>query len=78
MENKSNNVHFYVARDKNGALYLYMGKPFREGNVFLSSITRGTALSCNSHLVLYGLNENDYDYLKWEDEPVEVFLNLED
>ena len=26
----------------------------------------------------YGLNENDYANLKWEDEPVEVFLNLED
>lgn len=24
-----NNVHFYVARDKNDELFLYMGKPFR-------------------------------------------------
>ena len=26
----------------------------------------------------FGLKEEDFDYLKWEDEPVEVFLNLED
>ena len=25
-----------------------------------------------------GLNKDDYANLKWEDEPVEVFLNLED
>lgn len=76
MENKSNNVHFYVARDKDGKLYLYMGKPLREGNMFLSSINKG--LTLGSYLELYGLNENDYNYLKFEDEPVEVFLNMED
>lgn len=26
----------------------------------------------------FGLNENDYANLKWEDEPVEVFINMED
>ena len=26
----------------------------------------------------FGLNENDYKYLKWEDEPVEVFVNMEE
>ena len=25
-----------------------------------------------------GLNKADYDNLKWEDEPVEVFVNMED
>ena len=25
-----------------------------------------------------GLNENDYANLKWEDEPLEVFVNMED
>lgn len=74
-----NKVHFYVARDKNNMLYLYLGKPYREGNMFLSSIDKGIiSLGCNSDLKCYGLNENDYDNLKWEDEPVEVFLNLED
>ena len=26
----------------------------------------------------FGLNENDYKDLKWEDEPLEVFINMED
>lgn len=76
MENKSNNVHFYVARDNDNMLFLYMGKPFRDDNMFISP--RGVTLACNGNLELYGLNENDYDYLKFEDGPVEVFLNLED
>ena len=76
MKNKSNNVHFYVARDNDGVLYLYIGKPVRGDTMFISS--RGITLACNRHLELYGLNENDYDYLKWKDEPVEVFLNMED
>ena len=25
----------------------------------------------------FGINKNDYDNLKWDDEPVEVFLNME-
>ena len=72
-----NNVHFYVARDKNGTLYLYIGKPIRDNTKFLcnkgqSLFYTGTTLSA------FGLNDKDYANLKWEDEPVEVFLNLED
>lgn len=26
----------------------------------------------------FGLNPDDFNNLKWEDEPVEVFLNLKD
>ena len=26
----------------------------------------------------FGLNQDDYANLKWEDEPVEVFINIED
>lgn len=32
----------------------------------------------NIELKKYGLNEHDYDSLRWEDEPVEVFINMED
>ena len=71
-----NKVHFYVARDNDGMLYLYIGKPVRGDTMFISS--RDIALACNRHLELYGLNENDYNYLKFEDEPVEVFLDLEE
>ena len=33
---KRNRVHFYVARDKNGLLYLYVGKPERAYSCFLA------------------------------------------
>ena len=76
---KRNQVKFYVARDKNGELWLYLGKPIREdesctfrrnklGNTIINS-------SCFEH---FGLNINDYKDLKWEDEPIEVFVNMED
>lgn len=70
-----NKVHFYVARDKDGSLWLYIGKPIRSESVFASELNIGFT-KYNFHIL--GLNENDYANLKWEDEPVEVFLNLED
>ena len=74
-----NKVHFYVARDKNGTLWLYMGKPIRDRIIFIPCREKGVLyMGRNSELKKYGLNENDYEDLKWEDEPVEVFLNLED
>ena len=70
-----NNVHFYVARDKNDKLWLYINKPIRAKDVFVSAINIDlTYHNCN----YLGLNKNDYTNLKWEDEPVEVFLNMED
>ena len=63
-----NNVHFYVARDKNGSLWVYMCKPVRNKAIIVAPRWR---------FEYFGLNENDYANLKWEDEPVEVFLNLE-
>lgn len=77
-KNKSRNkVHFYVARDKDGELWLYIGKPVRELCVFNNS-KHSITLASSEDFSQYGLNERDYDYLKWEDEPVEVFLNLGD
>ena len=73
-----NKVHFYVARDKNGPLWLYMGKPIRDRIIFIPCREKGVLyMGRNSELKKYGLNENDYEDLKWEDEPVEVFINLE-
>ena len=72
-----NNVHFYVARDKNGTLYLYIGKPIRDNTKFLCN--KGQSLFyIGTTLSAFGLSDKDYANLKWEDEPVEVFLNLED
>ena len=72
-----NNVRFYVARDKSGYLYLHIGKPFRDRLEFSNNskiyyCLHGYSFKC------FGLNENDYTDLKWEDEPVEVFVNMED
>ena len=67
-----NKIHFYVARDKNGELWLYIGKPFRGDISF-----RPNKYVLTKNLIRFGLKYEDYDYLKWEDEPVEVFINLE-
>ena len=74
-----NKVHFYVARDKTGRLYLYLCKPIRKEFLFLSCHKKGgRCLGFDGDLEMYGLNENDYKDLKWEDEPLEVFVNMED
>ena len=78
-EEPKNRVRFYVARDKTGELWLYMGKPIRGESTFvLCQEKGGKYMACDSDLKMYGLNENDYKDLKWEDEPVEVFINMED
>ena len=73
-----NKVHFYVARDKNSDLvWLYLGKPTR--NVFYECwIPQYISLYSECYFERVGLNKNNYKDLKWEDEPVEVFLNLND
>lgn len=70
-----NNVHFYVARDKNGELFLYIGKPFR-GIERFHECQNGCIITSDSDFPHFGLNKDDYDNLKWEDEPVEVFINI--
>ena len=72
-----NNVHFYVARDKNNKLWLYIGKPIRGANMFQGNCDKSFILTKNN-LKSLGLNEKDYADLKWEDEPVEVFITLKD
>ena len=78
-EEPVNRVHFYVARDKDGSLWLYMGKPVRvtQAQEFVSW-SHGEVLLSTKYFSKYGLNENDYKDLKWEDEPLEVFVNMED
>ena len=73
-----NKVHFYVARDKNGELWLYIGKPFRVDTRFCPSVRNRVFVLTRYNLKSFGLNENDYANLKWEDEPLEVFVNMED
>lgn len=72
-----NKVHFYVARDKNEELLLYMGKPFRGIHQF-HQCQNGCIITSENDFSNFGLNKDDYANLKWEDEPVEVFINMED
>ena len=72
-----NNVHFYMARDKDGELYLYLGKPLRDYGEFIGDLTKGSIVLTGYHFNKFGLNKNDYAKLKWEDGPVEVFINMD-
>ena len=73
----SNKVHFYVARDRNGELLLYMSKPFRGIDRFHPHLN-GCIITNEDDFSNFGLNKDDYANLKWEDGPVEVFINMED
>ena len=75
---KRNRVHFYIARDKDSELWLYMGKPYRGRDRFFGDLKKGSCTMCCNDFEIFGINENDYKDLKWEDEPVEVFVNMED
>ena len=74
-----NKVHFYVARDSDDALYLYLGKPVRR-NGFWGTGNNSSVIGDDANFFLEkcGLKWEDFKSLKWEDEPVEVFLNMED
>lgn len=71
-----NKVHFYVARDEDNSLWFYLGKPERLEQKFMPT-SHGRIIRSEKYFSDYGLDANDYVNLKWEDEPVEVFLNLE-
>ena len=76
LKNK-NNVHFYVARDRYyHILYLYLGKPRRDTDRF-HSCDKGSIVEREGLLYKFGLNTKDFENLKFEDEPVEVFLDLD-
>ena len=74
---KRNIVHFYVARDMDGGLYLYLGKPFRGDGEFHGN-NNANVFTLSGDFRSFGLNKSDYKNLHWKDEPVEVFVNMED
>ena len=74
---KRNRVHFYVARDKDCSLWIYIGKPTKIKDEFMAGY-QCRAIAGEDCFSEFGLDENDYANLKWEDEPVEVFVNMED
>ena len=85
-----NKMRFFVARNLNGELSLYLNKPQRNNNIrswYGYSFYKqkcgkfkwaSTRIVEEEYFKDLGLNPDDFKDLKWEDEPVEVFLNLED
>lgn len=71
-----NNVHFYVARDEDNLLWLYLSKPVRSKKAFIGP-SPCRIIRSEKYFSDYGLNPKDFENLKFEDEPVEVFLDLE-
>ena len=73
-----NKVHFYVARDKySDCLWLYLSKPVRNADSWIPCV-KGKTLYSEREFKNIGLNKEDFENLKWEDEPVEVFINIDD
>lgn len=73
-----NRVHFYVAKDMDGRIYLYLGKPERRKSCFITYGVNSNFMADEYNFKNVGLNSDDFKNLKWEDEPVEVFVNMED
>ena len=73
-----NRIHFYVARDKDSSIYLYLGKPHRGKNAFHLNCDCEFILASEREFKKFNLNVDNFKELKWEDEPVEVFLNMDD
>ena len=69
-----NHVHFYVARNKSFNLYLFIGKPVRCEDYWGCS----KRIAFQNEFNRLNLNVEDFKDLKWEDEPVEVFIKMED
>ena len=72
-----NRVHFYIARDKNSELLLYMSKPFRGIDRFHPHLN-GCIITNEDDFSNFGLNKDNFDNLKWKDDPIEVFINIKD
>lgn len=76
---KRNRVKFYVARDKSGLLNLYIGKPERAYSRFLANCGACVCLLEKEYdFKKFGLKADDFKNHKWEDEPLEVFINMEE
>ena len=70
-----NNVHFYVARDKYGDIYLYLSKPVRSGSCFYPDFCGGLIAS-EPNFKNFDLKVENFKDITWDDGPVEVFLKL--
>lgn len=73
-----NRVHFYVVKDFSGELWLSLGMPLRiNEHGYWESHCPSKIIASKAVFAEYGLDPKDYTKLKWRDEPIEVFLNME-
>ena len=72
-----NKAHFYVAKDLYSCVYLYLGKPIRGGFRF-NMPAKCKCIASEEDFKNFNLDIKDFKDIKWEDEPVEVFINMED
>lgn len=74
-----NKVHFYVTRDIDRRLELWIGKPIRiYGKYWIyESEDAVSKITDNKSINNFNLNISNFDNLTYDDEPVEVFLNLD-
>ena len=61
-----------------GRIYLYLGKPERRKSCFITYGVNSNFMVDEYNFKNVGLNSDDFKNLKWEDEPIEVFINIED
>lgn len=76
--NSHNDVHFYVTRDIDRRLELWIGKPIRiYGKYWGHKYEDAVSIITNERFINnFNLNRSDFDNLTYDDEPLEVFLNL--
>lgn len=79
-----NKIHFYIQRDGYGIFHLSIGRLTRESKLGLWMPIRGKSCriaSSNTYIPYFkelNLSFPEHKNLKWEDEPVEIYLNLID
>lgn len=61
-----NNVHFYVARDKNGDLYLYLSEPVRSGSYFYPDFC-GRLIASEPNFKNFDLKVEDFKNIKLDE-----------
>ena len=68
----------YVARDAaNSFIHLYLGKPQRDYPYFIPK-SNCKYIAADVEFEKFNLEIDDFEDLKWEDGPVEVFVKMED
>lgn len=76
LKRKMNNVHFYVARDSDDKLHLWLGKPIRLNSLW-SGFCSWRIDGRFTEFRILGVYQELFRNLEWDDEPVEVYLNLD-